>query len=104
MDVTYDFSDVDSFFQNGERDLVKAMKDIGQEAVDYAVVHGNYENQSGLLRSSNKYKADKDGLTIYNDAENNGFYYAESVEQKGYEVISGAFLQAEKRLKEEFEQ
>ena len=104
MDVIYDFSDIGNFFTEGERELVKVMEDIGQEAVDYAIAHGDYENQTGLLRSSNKYNANKDGLTIYNDAENYGFYYAESVEQKGYDVISGAILQAEKRLKEEFGQ
>lgn len=99
MDVTYDFQDVDAFFADGEREVVEELKSIGQEAVDYAVVHGNYQNRTGNLRRSNKYKADKSGLTVYNDAS-----YAENVEQRGYEVISGAALHAEKRLKEEFEQ
>lgn len=105
MDVRYDFSDVDSFFEDAERDLIEEEKSIGQEAVDYAEKHGSYQNQTGLLRRSNKFKADKEGLTIYNDAknENNGVYYAEIVESRGYEVLSGAALFAEKRLKEEFE-
>ena len=41
---------------------------------------------------------DKDGLTLKNEAE-----YASFVESKGYDVLSGAALHAEKRLKEEFE-
>lgn len=103
MDVSYDFQDVEAFFKKGEDEIEAVMESIGEEAADYAVLHGNYENRTGLLRRSNKYEASKDGLSIYNDAERNGYYYAESVEQKGYDVISGAILLAEKRLKEEFE-
>ena len=47
---------------------------------------------------SNDYDVDKDGLTLKNEAE-----YASFVESKGYDVLSGAALHAEKRLKEEFE-
>ena len=106
MDVTYDFQDVESFFEEAEREVIEAMESIGQEAVDYAEAHGNYENHTWTLRRSNKYKADKEGLTLYNDAKNEqtGVLYAEIVEQKGYEVLTGAALHAEKRLKEEFEQ
>ena len=50
------------------------------------------------LRTSNDYDVDKDGLTLKNEAE-----YASFVESKGYDVLSGAALHAEKRLKEEFE-
>ena len=47
---------------------------------------------------------DKDGLTLYNDAESpKGYNYASNVESKGFDVLSGAALYAEKRLKEEFE-
>lgn len=97
--MTYNFQDVDSFFEDGERDLVEELKDVGREAVDYAKANGDYQNRTGLLRSSSKYEADKDGLVIYNDAP-----YASNVEQRGYDVISGAALMAEKRLKEGFEQ
>ena len=103
MDVTFDFSDVDSFFENGFNEVVDVEKTIGQESADYAVVHGSYRDNTGLLRRSNKFKADKSGLTIYNDAESKGVQYAELVENRGYEVLSGAALHAEKRLKEEFE-
>lgn len=106
MDVTYDFSDINSFFDEGEDDVKQVVESIGQEAVDYAVAHGDYQNHTYTLRNSNKFKASKDGLELYNDATNDatGAQYAEIVEQKGYEVLSGAILHAEKRLKEEFEQ
>ena len=104
MDVTFDFSDIDSFFEEGVKDVISAEETIGQESVDYAIAHGNYKNNTGLLRRSNKFKADKGGLMLYNDAENKGTQYAALVESKGYDVISGAALYAEKRLKEEFEQ
>lgn len=103
MDVTFDFSDVDSFFEEGFNEVVNAEKAIGQESVDYAVEHGSYRDNTGLLRRSNKFKADRDGLTLFNDAESKGTQYAELVEGRGYEVLSGAILHAEKRLKEEFE-
>ena len=71
--------------------------------MDYAIEHGSYRDNTGLLRRSNKFKADRDGLTLFNDAESKGTQYAELVEGRGYEVLSGAILHAEKRLKEEFE-
>lgn len=47
---------------------------------------------------------DKDGLTLYNDATApNGYQYASNVESKGFDVLSGTALLAEKQLKEEFE-
>lgn len=104
MDVTFDFGDVESFFENGFNDVIAIEKAIGQESADYAVAHGNYRDNTGLLRRSNKYKAEKSGLTLYNDAESKGTKYAELVESRGYEVLSSAALHAEKRLKEEFEQ
>lgn len=106
MDVTFDFSDVDAFLEAGERETISTMRSVGQEAVNYAETNGDYENHTYRLRRSNKYKVDKSGLTLYNDATNEqtGVQYAEIVEHKGYNVLSGAVLHAEKRLKEEFEQ
>ena len=83
MDVDFDFSDVDSFFDEGEWEVEKKMIDVGDEAT---------------LRTSNDYDVNKDGLTLKNEAE-----YASFVESKGYDVLSSAALFAEKRLKEEFE-
>lgn len=104
MDVDFDFSDVDSFFDEGEWEVEKKMIDEGDEAVKYAEEHGNYQDHTLTLRTSNKYDVDKDGLTLYNDAASpRGYNYASNVESKGYDVLSGAALYAEKQLKEEFE-
>ena len=98
MDVDFDFSDVDDFFDEGEWEVEKKMIDVGDEAVKYAEEHGDYKDHTLTLRTSNDYDVDKDGLTLKNEAE-----YASFVESKGYDVLSGAALYAEKRLKEEFE-
>ena len=104
MDVGFDFSDVDSFFDEGEWEVEKKMIDEGDEAVKYAEEHGSYQDHTLTLRTSNKYDVDKDGLTLYNDAASpKGYNYASNVESKGYDVLSGAALYAEKQLKEEFE-
>lgn len=98
MDVKYDFSDVDSFFSKGEWEVQKKMIDVGEEAVLYAEENGNYKDRTLTLRTSNEYDVEKDRLILENTAE-----YASHVESKGYDVLSGAALFAEKRLKEEFE-
>ena len=104
MDVDADFSDVDQFFQDGEWEVEKKMIDVGDEAVKHAEEHGDYQDRTLTLRTSNKYDVDKDGLTLYNDATApNGYQYASNVESKEFDVLSGAALYAEKRLKEEFE-
>ena len=95
MDVKFDFSDVDSFFEQGYAEVKAVEAKVGKEAVDYAVKNGSYQNRTGTLRKSNKYSVD-DGLELRNEAE-----YASFVESKGYEVLTGAALFAEKRLKEE---
>jgi hypothetical protein len=97
MDVTYDFSDIASFINEAENEIEDKLERVGEEAVAYAKEHGSYQNRTGNLRRSNKYKVDEEGLTLYNDAD-----YAADVEKRGYEVLSGAVLFAEKRLKEEF--
>ena len=94
--VKFDLSDVDGFFRQGHSE-VKAVEDkVGKEAVDYAIERGSYRNRTGTLRKSNKYSVQDDGLELRNEAE-----YASFVESKGYEVLTGAALYAEKRLKEE---
>ena len=46
MDVKFDFSDVDGFFEQGYAE-VKAVEDkVGKEAVDYAVKNGSYRNRN----------------------------------------------------------
>lgn len=96
MAVKFDFSDVDSFFEQGYAEVKAIEEKVGKEAVDYAVKNGNYQNQTGTLCKSNRYSVEDDGLAIKNVAE-----YASHVESKGYEVSTGAAIFAEKRLKEE---
>ncbi len=96
MDVKFDFSDVDSFIDQGYAEVKAVEEKVGKEAVNYAIEHGSYQNRTGTLRKSNKYSVEDDGLVIRNDAE-----YASYVESRGYEVSTGAALFAERRLKEE---
>ena len=95
MDVDFDFSDVDDFFDEGEWEVEKKMIDVGDESVKYAEEHGTYQDHTLNLRTSNKFDVDKNGLTLENTAE-----YASYVEAKGFDVLSSAALQAEKKLKE----
>ena len=97
MDIKVELSGLDDFFAEFEREMLSTMSAVGEEAVEYAKANGTYHDVTGNLRRSNEYRVDKEGLTIYNTAS-----YAESVEQRGHDVISGAALFAEKRLKEEF--
>lgn len=96
--VDFDFSDIDDFLNKGKWEVEKKMIDVGDEAVKYAEEHGDYQDRTLTLRTSNDYDVDKGVLTLKNEAE-----YASFVESKGYDVLSGAALYAEKRLKEEFE-
>lgn len=93
-----EFTGIESFMEELEEEIKEVMDAVGREAVEYAKEHGSYQDRTGNLRRSNKYKVEHDGLLLQNDAE-----YASNVEQKGYDVLSGAALFAEKRLKKEFE-
>lgn len=104
MGVEFDFSDVDSFFREEKWNAQKKMIDIGDEAVRYAEEHGNYQDHTLTLRTSNDFDVDEEGLLLKNEAKSpKGYNYASDVESKGYDVLSSAALYAEKRLKEEFE-
>lgn len=96
MDVEFDFSDVDSFFDEGMSEVKEVMKSVGEESVQYAKDNGDYQDHTGVLRKSNEYEVDESGLTLKNETE-----YASFVESKGFEVIGSAALYAEKRLREE---
>lgn len=103
MGVKYDFSDVDEFFQKGMREVEQVEKARAQEAVDYAKQIGTYQDRTGTLRNSNKFEVDESGITLYNDAQSpQGHNYASNVESKGYDVLSGAALYLEKKLREDF--
>ena len=98
MVIDSDFSDVDKFFNDGEWEVEKAMIDIGDAAVKDAKANHTYQNRTYNLEKSNIYDVDKDGLTLDNTA-----YYASYVEAKGFDVLSGPALRAEKKLKDIFE-
>lgn len=95
MVVDSDFSDVENAFDQFDQELKDTMTAVGEEAVRYAKDNGDYQDQTGTLRKSNEYEVDETGLTLKNEAE-----YASYVEAKGYEVLSGAALEAERLLKE----
>ena len=96
MAVDFDFSDVDAFIQQGKQEVMQKEEEIGQEAVDFNVREGSYQNRTGNLRRSNGYEVDESGLTIKNTAE-----YASFVESKGFLVAGAGALYAEQRLREE---
>ncbi len=96
MAVDFDFSDVDAFIQQGKQEVMQKEAEIGQEAVDFNVREGSYQNRTGNLRRSNGYEVDESGLTIKNTAE-----YASFVESKGFLVAGAGALYAEQRLREE---
>lgn len=98
MVVESDFSDVDRFFNDGEWEVEKTMIDVGDDSVKDAKANHTYQNRTGNLEASNGYDVDKDGLTLENTAD-----YASYVEAKGFDVLSGPALRAEKKLKEIFE-
>ncbi|WP_276879413.1 hypothetical protein [Bacteroides heparinolyticus] len=98
MVIDADFSDVDDFFNEGEWEVEKAMIDVGDAAVKDAEESGTYQDHTLTLRTSNQFDVDKDGLTLENTAD-----YASYVEAKGFDVLSGSALRAEKKLKEMFE-
>ena len=99
MDVDFDFSDVDDFFDEGESEVLAGMETEGKVFVEDAKRTGSYQDHTGHLRTSNSYEVDKSGLTLKNEAE-----YASFVESKGYEVAGSAAIRTEKRLKNRFEQ
>lgn len=97
MDVESDFSDVEKYFEDGKWEVLKAMIDVGDAAVKDAEENGTFQDHTLNLRTSNEFDVNDDGLTLQNTAE-----YASYVEAKGFEVLSGAALRAEKKLKEMF--
>ena len=98
MVIDGDFSDVDKFFEDGEQEVEITMAKVGEEAVEDAKANHTYNNRTGNLEASNEYETDKDELTLKNTAD-----YASYVEAKGFDVLSGPALRAEKKLKEIFE-
>lgn len=91
-----DFSDVNEFFQKGMSEIRMKVDSIGKKAVEYAKANGNYKNRTGNLRASNRHEVDGINLRLINDMD-----YASNVESKGYDVLTGAALFAEAKLKSE---
>lgn len=95
---SFNFNDVNKAFNKFKRDVRNAVEGVGVEAVNYAVENGTYRNVSGKCRRSNHYDVKPNGsLELYNDCG-----YADKLESEGKDVISGAALFAEQRLKDIF--
>lgn len=77
-----------------KQEVEAKMREVGEEAVNYAVENGTYKDVTGRLRSSNRYRISDRGLELYNTAP-----YAQDVEARGEDVLSGAALFAESKLK-----
>lgn len=74
----------------------KRMDDVGKQAVEYAIEHGEYHNVTGRLRRSNGYEVSDKGLRVLNTAP-----YAEDVQNRGLDVIGGAALFAQYELQKD---
>lgn len=69
MAVKFDFSDVDSFFEQGISEIRDIVDKVGNEADEYDVKDGSYQDRTKTLRRSNKHNVEDDcSLTLYNDA------------------------------------
>lgn len=91
----FDFDDIPDVLETSRATAVSAMDKVGKEAVEFARQNGSYRDVTGYLRSRNQYKADGDKLTLFNDAP-----YAAAVESRGKDVLNGAALFAESKLKQ----
>ena len=95
----FNFRDVRSAMARFNRQVRQHVEEVGQEAVDYAVEHGDYHDVTGETRASNHYTVNADNsLTLYNDCD-----HAAALEANGRDVIGNAALFAERRLKDIFE-
>lgn len=77
-----------------EAKVIGRMDEVGKQAVQYAIEHGEYHNVTGRLRHSNEYEVTHDRLRLYNTAP-----YAEDVQNRGLDVLNGAALFAEEELR-----
>ena len=81
--------EVEQFLRDGRNEVIEAMREAGEAAVEYNIANGDYQDRTGNLRRSNYYEIDGDTLSVGNSAD-----YAEYVEAKGYMVCSGGALLA----------
>lgn len=94
MDVRFDFSDIDKFFEDGKTEIKEVMRQVGEETIQDAINSGTYQDRTGKLRKSNEYEVLDDGLGLANTAE-----YASFVESKGFRVLASEVIEAERKLK-----
>lgn len=85
MGVRHDFSDIWNTLDNAKSEVGKVLKAIGEDAVEYAKLHGNYTDRTGRLRRSTEFVSDDNFLIVENDTP-----YASHVEHRGYDVLTGA--------------
>lgn len=64
MDVKFDFSDVEPFFEEIEDTILAMLIEAGENAITTAIESGTYQNITGNLRSSIGYVIAKDGMII----------------------------------------
>ena len=127
MKIEKDLSGLDNI-DKLEDELWDAVADVGLHAVHYAKENGEYKNHTHNLRNAPGYAVVRDGKIIkmevpadgnhpearketenfINNTEKptnglvlaDGMHYASYVESKGYDVLSGAALFADKQLNE----
>lgn len=125
MPTRIDISDIDSAFSDWEKECWDSVAQAGRDAVQYAKENGEYKNHTGNLRSAPGFAVVRDGEIIQMEVPDNGhpeakektenfiiygkkpengliladgMEYASFVESKGFDVLSGAALKANKLL------
>lgn len=120
-----DISGFDEMEQSIDDAVLGVLEEVGEEAISYARRSGTYQDRTRELRNGNGYcivlggnvvkmRVASDGghpnavtetenLMIYSEKKSDGLYlangkhYASYVESKGYDVITGAKLFAQRR-------
>ena len=92
----------DTAINDLHNEVVNEMTATGNDAVQYAIDNGAYKNRTGRLRKSNTSEVTDDSNSANLSLENTA-PYGSFVEAKGYDVLSGAYLETKKRLETQFE-
>lgn len=95
LKIKFDTGSLKKAVDDYTQSINKELESVGEQSVEYAKEYGNYHDVTGNLRASNQYEVTNGTLKIQNTAE-----YAADVEARGSDVITGAFLNAEKLLRE----
>lgn len=95
MDIDYDFSDVDQFFEIGWKELREEVEQVAKEAIQYARDTQRFNNWTYNLRHGHEFHVTRyASLDLWNN-----MFYAPYVEAKGYDVLTGAALYARSELR-----